>query len=657
MNALRGWRAVVLACLAAQAVASGEENVSTPDSEPFALEKAPREHVEDVVASGHVYQITMGGTLDGFNTVDYLETYGGHMRQEARFEPNAYLVLENTGDVDVVHPRVVINGRRAWHSADDILAGIFVPGMTDAEKAMAIFGFASSIEVQAHDNNRRVGPPFPADGTEHVNQDTSHPSRNTFQERANPVKAANSYYCSGCSLSAANFVVLCRHAGLAARAVWMCPLDRYTTHCVAEAWYDGGWHLFDPERRAFYLEQDNATVASYETLHENPVLAERTHDGGFAAAKLPTHAPDYARYYPPHVMPVEQWLSAMDLTLRPGEQFVWRWRHDGKYRYGSNVRKKSHLVPYQLANGKLIYRPRLAGDAFRKGITAEHNIVAESVGAGRPLLHPHVVDAPAPDGEMIEAMPGHVVYKVRSPHPIVGGRVGGRFARKTDDDACRIYVSVRDSDWLEVWAAQETGESDSYVRIDHVLDPLLTPALYEYYVKIELRARAAPADASLLDAYIETDLQMAATALPALSAAVNRVLYEDDSPAGRRVRLTHGWRESSENTPPLPPKRPVAPEDGAEIDVLSLKTLAWEAATDPDGDAIADYHVQVSPRPDVLYPVSPDFDRILFSPDPEWPVPEGWLLEGRPYYWRVRARDGRGAWSEWGAVWTFRCVD
>ena len=81
--------------------------------------------------------------------------------------------------------------------------------------------------------------------------------------------------------------------------------------------------------------------------------------------------------------------------------------------------------------------------------------------------------------------------------------------------------------------------------------------------------------------------------------------------------------------------------------------LTWEAATDPDGDAIADYHVQVSPRPDMLHPVSPNFDRISFSPDPTWPVPEGWLLEGRPYYWRVRARDARGVWSRWGAVWTF----
>jgi len=632
----------------------GEESaVAAQEDAPFVLERAPKEHVEDVAAPEHVYEVTLGGTLDGFNTADYVETYGGHMRQESRFEPNEYLVLVNTGEVDVVNPRITVNGRRAWHTADDILAGICEPGMTDAEKAMAVFGFTSSIAVQAHDNNRRVGPPFPAEGSEHVNQDISHPSRNAFKERANPVKAANSYYCSGCSLSAANFVVLCRHAGLAARAVWMCPLDRYTTHCVAEAWYDGGWHLLDPERRTFYLEEDNETVASYEALHRNPALAERTHDGGFAAPKLESHAPDYARYYPPHIMPVEQWLSTMDMTLRPGERFVWRWRHDGKWRYGDNVRKKGNLEPYLLANGKLIYRPRLSGDAFRRGITAEHNIVSDFLGSDRPALHPHVVDAPGPEGEQLDAPAGHVVYKVRSPYPIVGGCVGGKFLRRTAADACRIYVSVRDGDWTEVWSAQATGEVASCVSIDNVLDPLPSPPIYEYYVKLELHARQTPEDACLLDAYVETDVQMAATALPALSVGVNRVVYRDDAPGERRVRLTHGWRESSENTPPQPPARPVRPENGAEVDRASLGTLTWEAAADPDGDALSAYHIQVSPRTDLLYPVSPNFDRISVSPAASWPVPEGWLLRGRAYYWRVRARDARGAWSEWGPVWTF----
>ncbi|MEA3364568.1 MAG: hypothetical protein U9Q79_02920 [Candidatus Hydrogenedentes bacterium] len=169
---------------------------------PYLWSKAAKEHVEEIGETAFEYRVTMGDTLDGFNTVECLDTYGGHMRQESRFEPNDYVVLENIGDVAIINPRIVINGRRDWYSADSILAGVLMDEMTDAEKAMAIFRFASRIDVQAHDNNRRVGPPFPGHGTEHENRETSHPSRSTFKERANPVKAANSYYCSGCSLSA-----------------------------------------------------------------------------------------------------------------------------------------------------------------------------------------------------------------------------------------------------------------------------------------------------------------------------------------------------------------------------------------------------------------------------------------------------------------------
>ncbi len=636
------------------ALAEGDGGKSrTATLAPWRLVRAARQHVEDVSTAPHTYQINMGGTLDEFNTASYPPTYSGSMRLESKFQPNEYVVIENTGDVDVINPRLVINGRRDWFSADTILAGILTPGMTDAEKAMAIWRFTASFEVQAHDNNRRVGPPYPAVGIETDNAETSHPSRNTFQERANPVKAANAYYCSGCSLSAANFVVLCRHAGLVARAVWMSALDTFRNHCVGEVWYDGGWHLFDPERRAFFLERDNTTVASYETLHKDPDVESRTHNAGFASKGMKPHAGEYRRYYPPHIMPVEQWLSTMAMTLRPGERFVWRWANDGKYRYGYNVRKKSHLPPYHLANGKLIYRPRLSGAAYQRGIVSEHNLAASTRQGGRVRLHPQVVKAPELKNPA-KPPPGFVIYKVTSPYPIVGGLVGGRFFRKTEADTCRASVSVHDSDWTQVWSADRTGDVEAYTAVDAVMDPKATPAIYDYYVKFEVQATGSPTDAWMTDLYLETDVQMAETALPALSVDGNELLYRDESKPGRRVRITHGWKESSATRPPRAPSRPVSPVDAAEVTLEALKRLAWQAAVDPDGEGIADHHVQVSPRADMLHPVSPNFDRLTFSGEAAWDLPQDWLVRGRTYYWRVRARDQWGAWSPWSAVWRLK---
>jgi len=606
---------------------------SLPPAKPATYPKASKEHVEEISAAKRTYEIEMGGRLDEFNTAAYFETYSGFMRMESKFEPNEYVAIENVGDCDVVAPRVVVNGRRNWHSADEILQGILEPGMTEAEKAMAIWKFTSSIEVQCHDNNKRVGPPFP--------DDRSHPSRNGFKERGDPVKAANCYYCSGCSLSAANFVVLCRRAGLTARAIWICDQRKYSTHCVAEAWHDDGWHLYDPENALFFLAEDNTTVASYRQVHENFDLVKRTRYAGFSNKEQRDLKIRYDQHYPPRGMPVEDWVSTMDMTLRPHEKFVWRWDNVGKFRCGDNTRNRGY-EPYRLANGRMVYRPDLSKNLWRRGAVGERNIQSAAEDGGTPCIRPALAGAPAT-----------VVFKVANPYPIVGGVVGGRFVRKTDRGSCRIYVSVANSDWVCVWSAEETGELACYLATDEVLDPKPTKACREYYVKYELVAEDAPGDVGLNEVYIETDVQMASTSLPALTVGSNTVAYWDRSAPGRRVQITHGWCESTETTPPLPPTGPTFPLNGGEVKLEELRALKWQAASDPDGKPIADYHIQVSPRADMLHPVSPNFDRLTFSGEPEWPVPEGWLVKGRDYFWRVRARDEWGAWSGWSDVWRF----
>jgi len=171
-------------------------------------------------------------------------------------------------------------------------------------------------------------------------------------------------------------------------------------------------------------------------------------------------------------------------------------------------------------------------------------------------------------------------------------------------------------------------------------------------VKYEFCAAAAPSDAGVDGVYLEFDVQMSGAGLPSLSVGSNTVVYRDDTQGPRSVRLTHGWKESPATQPPLPPSGPVTPADGARL--KTLEKLVWTPAQDPDGQEIADYHVQLSPRQDMHWPLSPNFDRLTFSGKPEWDVPQGWFVKGRTYYWRVRARDKWGAWSGWSDVWKFQ---
>ncbi len=599
-----------------------------------------KEHVEYITEGAHSYQIKMDGTLDEFNTVQYLETYGKNMRLESKFQPNKFLIIENIGDTDVVNPRIVINGRRNWFGADDIIASVTKPDMSDAEKVMALHMLLSRHDVQGHENDRRPGPEIPGD--------ESHPSRSTFKERANPVKALNCYYCGGCQFEATNLVILARAAGFVARPVWLNTLDRYGAHCVAEVFYDGSWHLFDPDQRTFYLDADNTTIASFQTLHENPSLVDRTGDGGFASSGLKKRGSQYTKIWPPHVMAVENWLSTMDMTLRPGEKFIYRWDHIGKYRCGVNRRnikpsRPQGLLPYQLANGKIVYRPRLDDtELFHRAIVSELNVKLIGGDAQNAKVRPEIV-----------GWPGFFIYRISSPYPIVGGSVSAKFYRKTEEDNYRIYISVHDSDWVEVFSARKTGLAEVNRQLDDFLNPLPTPAIYDYYLKFEVNGKQAPGDAWVEQIEIETDVQMAATSLPALSVGENKVLYRDRSDKPRKVRITHGWTESSQTNPPFAPDKPLAPANGAKVNINSLKELLWAPAKDTDG-SITDYHIQVSPRKDFLWPVSPNFDRITGSAEPQWSLPAGWLVKGRTYYFRVRAKDNWGAWSDWSRPWKFK---
>jgi len=599
-----------------------------------------KEHAELITGGRHSYRIKMGGTLDEFNTPEFIETYNNNMRLESKFQPNKYVIIENIGETNVINPRIVINGRRNWNGADDIITSVTKPDMTDAEKVMALYMFLADHWVQAHENDRRPDPEIPGD--------ESHPSRNDFKERANPVKAVNCYYCGGCQFEATNLVVLARHLGLAARPVWLNTLDRYGAHCVAEVFYDGSWHLFDPDQRTFYLDTDNTTVASFARLHNNPSLVERTHDGGFASSGLKKRTSQYRKIWPPHVMAVDTWLSKMDITLRPGERLIYRWDHIGKYRCGANRRnikpgRPKGLLPYQLANGRLLYRPRLDNAGlFHKSALCELNIEPVKNESQQGRLQ-----------QQITGWAGFVIYKISSPWPIVGATGRAGFFRKSEQDHCRVYLSVHDSNWMQVYSADAVGRFDGSFKLDELLNPAPAPAIYEYYLKFEVNAAEAVGDAWIERIEIESDLQMAATSLPSLSVGGNRILYCDQSGDKRRVRVTHGWVESSATSPPEPPAKAITPADGGTVKLAELTELIWWPATDRDG-SVVDYHIQVSRRGDFLCPVSPNFDRIVGSAETRWPVPAGWLVKNRTYYWRLRAKDDWGSWSRWSKTFSFK---
>jgi hypothetical protein len=114
-------------------------------------EKAANEHVELITAGTHSYGITLGGTLDEFNTTGYFDTYLGFKRIESKFQPNKCLIIENIGDTDIINPWIVVNGRPARRSLKTTLTRRATPirnGPIPSSRSTAITAAAASMRRQ-----------------------------------------------------------------------------------------------------------------------------------------------------------------------------------------------------------------------------------------------------------------------------------------------------------------------------------------------------------------------------------------------------------------------------------------------------------------------------------------------------------------------------
>jgi hypothetical protein len=155
---------------------------------------------------------------------------------------------------------------------------------------------------------------------------------------------------------------------------------------------------------------------------------------------------------------------------------------------------------------------------------------------------------------------------------------------------------------------------------------------------------------------IVTDVQVSPHSLPALSAGRNVIRYMDSSPEERKLEISWKYRERDDNRPPAKIAGEVTPQSGVSLSSLT-PTLRWKPAGDPNGNqTVTDYQVLVSLRPDARWPVAPYLHQSLESSKPEWTVPEGYLVRGTTYYWKVRARDDKSAVGPWSDIYSFTVV-
>ncbi len=304
-------------------------------------------------------------------------------------------------------------------SVEAIVDAIIRPGMTDQQKAEAVFYYLVRRLYHHHT------PEEPnADGL----KDRNHSSENT--NVIDTVKALNVYAHALCGSQSWYQNELWNAAGLFGR------INGVTGHTAPEVKYGGGWHYLDVDMMGFFRRRDG-TIPTIDEIKADRSLAFDKHDkqpeicfrgrpqGIWNCLKNGVRYSMYGRKVGVH---------SMNLTLREGEsltRYFWRqWGPKWRYYcppwrtsvYAKRLRSRyntsggpSRDITYYLfkrkgqarfGNWELVYQPPLAKPSALAGVYEMKNV---RHGGQAPYLRSEKPGEPA-----------EVVYKFYSPYGCAG---------------------------------------------------------------------------------------------------------------------------------------------------------------------------------------------------------------------------------------------
>ena len=438
--------------------------------------------------------------------------------------------------VVVSHIKVLSDKVPDFSSLESWKRSVIKEGMSDEEKAMAVWSSVVSFQ----------------------HQDT--PPSEFLQSGDNvldPLKMANVYGYSFCSVTTANLEALARAVGLPARG-WT-----INAHVVPELFWDGSWHLLDAslinyfpkaDKRLASVEEIVADVKAWYAAHpefkgNEAKLREFMRGGGWRnGPEIFRRSPSYDEngWLP---AATHGWYSSMqeydgstlfafepsysmgyqvNVQLRPGERLIRNWSNrgghidmdrngdgpgcmkektgEGSLRY---TPKFGDLAPGRVGNGALEYTAPLGDAAFLKSALEVENLATGGKEGRLPALH---VKDPAKPGQFVVRFPSSYVY--------LGGEL---LIKPVIAEGGKIAVELSDNHGLD-WRPLATLTKDEE-RID------LKPHIFRRY-DYRLRFTMEGAGTGLAGLAVRHEIQHSQRPLPALVAGTNAITFQSGLPEG-----------------------------------------------------------------------------------------------------------------------------
>jgi hypothetical protein len=390
----------------------------------------------------------------------------------------------------VVSPKVVCDRWIDMETPATVLKSILRPGMTDREKALAVFefcmeNFANNLPYIWDDGRFACALGFGHCGP-----------RNNAQ------------------------MALSNAAGIR----WM-NLQLPNHNCF-QFFYDKKWHVLDVHHRVAYPNLMGDDIAGVEELMATPELISRHADADmweytrYNKKLLEAHTADMVKTYTSGKGRAEgqsgkknDWdNNRISYKLRVGERIVFWWdRREQTPLWDGEPKIQKLTGATDTTTPQLIYEPDLAKSEAQEDVLSAQNIGWSS---GR-----------FPLGVAMVGKDATAVWEFSSYYNVMGGSIEGEFSRASTDDTLRISASVDGGrTWQMVW--EHTGQGMIREKIDLSQKVLFAQKCYSkglrsYRVRIEMKAARAVADVGVGQLRFVTELMANNRALPALRRGDN----------------------------------------------------------------------------------------------------------------------------------------
>ena len=567
------------------------------------------------------YSIKESGTnisYDAGGTVDESSFLWPSLPAAERFVSS--VMLRNTGDDAILNPRVSINGRRIPFNTDELLGFITNDTQDSLDRLLKIFYTVDRYSV--------------------------HANMNLIKWQDSPLAFFVGYGGGQCEDRANIQRMLWDLLGYRSRN------SQANNHTAYDVEYGDQMIHLDADTQSYYLMHDNRTGASSLDIFNDPMLVQRSvHYRNYF--KYPIGANDrepdmwyssekvaalYENGYREPLFSREPAYEEFTIVLRPGEGYGW------------NSDKPKHLHP--------IFNSSLLSNVVRD-FTWETSLDFSKASHLWAVQRAEGSGAPVRDGAVAIDNNTTILLSYAHPFPMTGARIKLNPGEKASPDTLMQLTILGgmygERKKLDIPLYELTSGNDSLsAHIQKFNFPV-----HNLQIEIGISASGAAAGTAvpLNGLLLELYSQATAYAFRSLKIGRNDLVYTDASDR-RAVEVQVNAVPLQMTLPGFSAGTLFSPSDNKLVAEGDL-AFSWPKG---DGADVKGYQIQISAFADMLYPLSPTFERMIDRNEVtesqgriQYKLPwRGMLPVNRNLYWRVRPFREDLLAGQWSGIFPFK---